>query len=225
MKMMSCDRQSSIVDVCEQLCHGKAGSVDQQSPEAVDVQSDALRMSILARYLTSARLPLVLSAIKRPTLTLLMPSHQSTLSFDSPTRQLSISPQKPKPSHLTISNKGQQPDLRRLHHEEEDMAAASKSRAKAQAEGKSVPMHDEEGGEVVDAEAGDGPGGKGASEVKGKRGKGIPTNNKRSRSPDGTGGVAGRDSKKSKNAYEISELAFHISDCQPRHLECADASV
>jgi len=134
---------------------------------------------------------------------------QLTLSFNSPNKQLSLSPNKPKQSHLTISSKGQQPDLRKLHHEEEDMAAASKSRAKAQAEGKKVPMHDENdmGDAAFDREAGYGPGGKGKSEVKsdakgGDRAKGAPSN-KRSRSPEG-GGVAGRDSKKSKNAYEIS---------------------
>jgi hypothetical protein len=150
----------------------------------------------------------------RPLLTFLtrpfrMP-RQTTLSFDSPNRQLSISPQKPKPSHLTISTKGYQPDLRKLHHDEEDMAAASKSRAKAQAEGKKVPMHDENelGDEAFARKAGDGEGGKGKSETtkaggEGERAKGAPSNKKRSRSPEG-GGVAGRDGKKSKNAYEIS---------------------
>jgi hypothetical protein len=138
---------------------------------------------------------------------------QLTLSFNSPNKQLSLSPNKPKQSHLTISSKGQQPDLRKLHHEEEDMAAASKSRAKAQAEGKKVPMHDENdmGDAAFDREAGDGEGGKGKSEVKsdgkgGDRAKGAPSH-KRSRSPEG-GGVAGRDSKKSKNAYEISTCRF-----------------
>lgn len=147
---------------------------------------------------------------------LLMP--QLTLSFDSPNRQLSISPQKPKPSALSISNRGQQPDLRRLHHEEEDMAAANKSRAKAQAEGKTVPMHDDDGDAVFDREAGDGQGGKGEGETSnGERAKGVPTNKKRSRSPEG-GGVAGRDSKKHKNAYEISALRlffpqFRVTVC------------
>jgi hypothetical protein len=136
---------------------------------------------------------------------------QLTLSFDSPNRQLSISPNKPKQSHLTISTKGQQPDLLRLHHEEEDMAAGSKSRAAAMAEGKAVKMHDDAD---FDGEAGDGPGGKGKSETKkdsgggGERAKGAPSNKKRSRSPEG-GGVAGRDSKKSKNAYEISKSHRH----------------
>lgn len=91
------------------------------------------------------------------------------------------------------------------------MAAASKSRATAQAEGKKVPMHDENdmGDAAFDREAGDGEGGKGKSEVKdGGRAKGVPTNKKRSRSPEG-GGVAGRDSKKSKNAYEISTPLFY----------------
>jgi hypothetical protein len=150
--------------------------------------------------------------INLPTRPRYMP--QLTLSFDTPNRQLSISPRKPKQSHLTISTKGQQPDLRRLHHEEEDMAAASKSRAKAQAEGKTVKMHEEEeeGDAVFEGEAGDGKGGKGKSEVKnengGDRAKGAPSK-KRSRSPEG-GGVAGRDSKKSKNAYEISELSTSL---------------
>jgi hypothetical protein len=143
----------------------------------------------------------------RPLLQLIAPRMpQLTLSFNSPNKQLSLSPNKPKQSHLTISSKGQQPDLRKLHHEEEDMAAGSKSRAAAQAEGKKVPMHDENdmGDAAFDAEAGDGEGGKGKSEVKDSgRAKGVPTNKKRSRSPEG-GGVAGRDSKKSKNAYEIS---------------------
>ena len=110
------------------------------------------------------------------------------------------------------------------------MAAASKSRAKAQAEGKKVPMHDENdmGDAAFDREAGDGEGGKGKSEVKsdakgGDRAKGAPSN-KRSRSPEG-GGVAGRDSKKSKNAYEIStchcclvrsRLTFRGQDCYCR---------
>ena len=91
------------------------------------------------------------------------------------------------------------------------MAAASKSRAEAQANGKKVPMHDENeiGDEAFKREAGDGEGGKGKSETtkawdEGERAKGAPTNKKRSRSPEG-GGVAGRDGKKSKNAYEISK--------------------
>lgn len=90
------------------------------------------------------------------------------------------------------------------------MAAASKSRAKAQAEGKKVPMHDDDGDAVLDGEAGDGEGGKGEGETSsGGRAKGIPTNKKRSRSPEG-GGVAGRESKKHKNAYEISRSRLHV---------------
>jgi hypothetical protein len=142
---------------------------------------------------------------------------QLTLSFNSPNRQLSLSPNKPKPSHLTISSKGQQPDLRKLHHDEEDMAATrgAKSRASAQSEGKKVPKHEENdmGDAAFDQEAGDGKGGKGKNEVRastgggGERAKGAP-GKKRSRSPEG-GGVAGRDGKKSKNAYEISTSLDH----------------
>jgi hypothetical protein len=79
------------------------------------------------------------------------------------------------------------------------------------AEGKNVPMHDDEGGTSFDQEAGDGEGGKGESETKaGGRAKGAPSNKKRSRSPEG-GGVAGNQNKKHKNAYEISmSNAEHI---------------
>ena len=177
---------------------------DVISRSIVDIQTTT---GLLQRHLLDILCMLIFRRSLRPLLRSLAPRMpQLTLSFDSPTKKLSLSPNKPKQSHLTISSKGQQPDLRRLHHEEEDMAAASKSRAKAQAEGKKVPMHDENdmGDAAFDREAGDGEGGKGKSEVKDEgRAKGVPTNKKRSRSPEG-GGVAGRDSKKSKNAYEIS---------------------
>ena len=141
---------------------------------------------------------------------------QLTLSFNTPNRQLSLSPQKPKVSALSISNKGQQPDLRRLHHEEEDMAAGSRSRAKAMAEGKTVPMNDDPEDAKFDQEAGDGEGGKGKREINSSgRAKGAPTNKKRSRSPEG-GGVAGNQNKKHKNAYEISMFTIPIISARRR---------
>jgi len=82
------------------------------------------------------------------------------------------------------------------------MAASNKSRAKAKAEGKSVPMFDEDSSsdiEEVKKEEHD------EAHVNEKdRAKGQPGGmKKRSRSPEGNG-VAGRDSKKHKNAYELS---------------------
>lgn len=86
------------------------------------------------------------------------------------------------------------------------MAAASKSRSKAKAEGKDVPMAEdpEADGEAVKKEK------HGKAHVdKSDDPKGQPERaNKRSRSPEG-GGVAGsRDVKRHKNAYEISESTY-----------------
>ena len=79
------------------------------------------------------------------------------------------------------------------------MAAANKSRANAMAEGKSVPMHDDEGDQVTKKEHDD------AHVDSDDAPKGQPGAKKRARSPEG-GGVAGaRDVKRHKNAYEISE--------------------
>ena len=80
------------------------------------------------------------------------------------------------------------------------MAAANKSRAKAKAEGKSVPMAEDEGHEEVQKKQHDDAHVKGDDSPKGQPGRAK----KRSRSPEG-GGVAGsRDIKRHKNAYEIS---------------------
>lgn len=70
------------------------------------------------------------------------------------------------------------------------MAALDKKRRKLKEEGKEVHMHDED----------EGPEGKGGSAKGNPGGMG-----KRSRSPEG-GGVAGREAKRHKNAYEISEF-------------------
>lgn len=87
-----------------------------------------------------------------------------------------------------------------MHKDEEDMAAANKSRAKAKAEGKSVPMAEDEGHEEVQKKQHDDAHVKGDDSPKGQPGRAK----KRSRSPEG-GGVAGsRDIKRHKNAYEIS---------------------
>jgi hypothetical protein len=151
---------------------------------------------------------------------------QLTLAFDKNSKSLGLSPEKPKANPHSSRAKAyystSENNLWKLHHQEEDMAASSKKRAAAQAEGKGVKMHNEDEFEKdenvvgedanhpenvnVGGEAGEGPGGKGKEHV-GKNGdpKGIPTNKKRSRSPEG-GGVAGNKSKKHKNqnAYEIS---------------------
>lgn len=131
---------------------------------------------------------------------------QLTLTSDPKNRKLSLSPQKPTTSFTTRSyrpsDRNTSPiNLRRLHKEEETMAAAHKSRAKAQAEGKGVPMAEdpEADAEAVDKKE------HATAHVEGDEAKGQPKRaNKRSRSPEG-GGVAGsRDVKRHKNAYEIS---------------------
>ena len=94
--------------------------------------------------------------------------------------------------------------MRALHKEEENMAASNKSRAKAMAEGKSVPMFDDEetNGDVEEVKKEEHDD---AHVNKNDRAKGQPGGmKKRSRSPEG-GGVAGsRDTKRHKNAYELS---------------------
>lgn len=120
---------------------------------------------------------------------------QLTLSFDTPSKSLGLSPSKPTTSghKRTASSsagnaaaayyKSGSNNLWKAHHEEENLAAAQMTRRKAEEKGEGVHMHDA-------PEDGEG------------RAKGQP--GKRGRSPDGDGGVAGRDAKKSKNAYEIS---------------------
>lgn len=157
---------------------------------------------------------------------------QLTLSFDKGKKALSLSPEKPRTASSRVGrsasraaayyNSGEG-NLWKLHHQEEDSAAASKKRASDQAEGKGVIMHD--GNEMekdenvigeredepenvnVGGEAGEGSGGTGKMELKEGRAKGLPTNGKRRRSPEG-GGVAGNESKKykSNDGYEISEF-------------------
>ena len=130
--------------------------------------------------------------------TRLMP--QLTLFSDPNSKSLSLSPQKAKTSHSRSASGYSQSGgagLWDLHHEEEDMAAANRAKAKAKADGTAVPMNDE----------GEGPEGSGAGQEEGKKPKGQPGDRgtKRSHSPEG-GGVAGsRDTKKHKNAYEISK--------------------
>ena len=147
-----------------------------------------------------------LSAFSRP----LRYMPQLTLFADPRSKSLSLSPQKPKATTSTnhtraASGSGfgrgpcqsDQPDLRESYHIQEDMAANHKSRAKPKAEGKDVkaeePVDKKEHGEEL--------------HVNGDEAKGQPAENgkKRSRSPEG-GGVAGsRDTKRHKNAYEISK--------------------
>ena len=77
------------------------------------------------------------------------------------------------------------------------MAAANKARAKAKANGKEVKMHDDEDD---------------LHEVKDEEGEmtGQPDRGKRKHSPEG-GGVAGaRDTKRHKNAYEISGFSAQV---------------
>ena len=127
---------------------------------------------------------------------------QLTLFSDPNSKSLSLSPQKAKTSHSRSASRHSQSGgagLWDLHHEEEDMAAASRARAKAKADGTAVPMNDE--GE-----------GSGAGSGEGKEPKGPPGNRgtKRSHSPEG-GGVAGsKNTKKHRNAYEISELLSRL---------------
>lgn len=81
------------------------------------------------------------------------------------------------------------------------MAATHKSRAKAQAEGKGIPMTEDEGDDTKKEQHDD------VHVDKDDKAKGQPAENgrKRSRTPEG-GGVAGsRDTKRHKNAYEISK--------------------
>ena len=136
---------------------------------------------------------------------------QLTLTGHGANKQLSISPKKPTTSFTTrnyVSRATGSVDLRALHKDEEDMAAASKSRAKAKAEGKSVPMAEHEGHEEVQKKQHDDAHVKEDDSPKGQPGKAK----KRSRSPEG-GGVAGsRDTKRQKNAYEISEYELRGPD-------------
>ena len=71
---------------------------------------------------------------------------QLTLFADPQSKSLSLSPEKPKgaPRNLTHARRGDQPNLWELHHQQEDMAAASKARATAKAEGREVDAHDED---------------------------------------------------------------------------------
>ena len=80
-------------------------------------------------------------------------------------------------------------DLLQMHHEQEDLAA------KNQAQPKSGDGGDKEG---IHAEEADGKATGQPGEAK-----------KRKRTPEG-GGVAGKDAKRNKNAYEISELLFTL---------------
>lgn len=90
------------------------------------------------------------------------------------------------------------------------MAARNKSRAAAKAEGKSLEMFDEEGGDSGEKETvkkehsgahvkENNEGQQGEKRAKGAPGK------KRERSPEGGGVADSRDVKRHKNAYEISE--------------------
>lgn len=152
----------------------------------------------------------MLSSRLRPLYTAAIRMPQLTLTSNPGSKQLSLSPQKPIVTNKRRHYSGGQVDLRALHKEEEDMAASNKSRAKAMAEGKSVPMFEEEDGtgdveEVKKEEHED------AHVNENDRAKGQPGGaKKRSRSPEG-GGVAGsRDTKRHKNAYEISACQAQV---------------
>jgi hypothetical protein len=112
---------------------------------------------------------------------------QLTLFADPASKSLSLSPEKAKTARSSSSRaaaytkREAEPNLWELHHHQEDMAAASKSRVKAKVE------------EVEEDN----------EHTKGDRAKGHP-GKRRAESPEG-GGVAGKEAKRHKNAYEISE--------------------
>jgi hypothetical protein len=115
------------------------------------------------------------------------PMPQLTLFADPASKSLSLSPEKAKTARSSSSRaaaytkREAEPNLWELHHHQEDMAAASKSRVKAKVE------------EVEEDN----------EHTKGDRAKGHP-GKRRAESPEG-GGVAGKEAKRHKNAYEISE--------------------
>lgn len=122
------------------------------------------------------------------------PMPQLTLFADPASKSLSLSPDKAKvgaTAHARTSSsraaaytkRGDEPNLWELHHHREDMAATSKARVKAKAD------------KVEEDNKGD--------HTKGDRAKGHP-GKRRAESPEG-GGVAGKEAKRHKNAYEISE--------------------
>lgn len=115
---------------------------------------------------------------------------QLTLLSDG-AKSIGLSPSKPKASSSqparrnlsAVAKKGPDPNLMLLHHEE-NVAAAFKTKRKAEEAGNELHMRDAE-----------------------EQPKGMPAGKKRegSEEPEG-GGVAGREAKRHKNAYEIREF-------------------
>lgn len=112
---------------------------------------------------------------------------QLTLFADPASNSLSLSPEKVKGATRSSSSRAAaykrdaEPNLWELHHHQEDMAATSKARVKAK-----VEKAEEDG-----------------DHTKGDRAKEHP-GKRRAESPEG-GGVAGKEAKRHKNAYEISK--------------------
>ena len=159
----------------EQVSHGHTIDIRIRRKRSID-RSEVSFLLSSRQQMAFPRIPIPIQPLTR----LKMP--QLTLFANPGSRSLSLSPQKPTTRIIsTPSRKADEQNLRKMHHDAEDMAAERELR-----EGrKGLKKHD------------DGPRETGGA-------KGQPGGaEKRERSPEG-GGVAGRDAKRHKNAYEIS---------------------